>query len=227
MAQLSPPFRIALVAVLAVCALWFTVLKPKTPADDAPLPTAPGATGLANDVNAAKGAAAAIDAANAKVQNATGGATVTTPAKDAAAKRSTTTRTSPAKAAPTGRHAAVAGTHAKPAVTADRTAPLLRALDARKAVVLVFYSRKGIGDRAVRDAVAATNRHHGRVVVAAVPVSQLGRYDAITRGVQILQAPTVLVIAPDRTARAIAGFTTTPELDQAIGDALASARPKK
>ena len=53
MAQLSPPFRIALVAVLAVCALWFTVLKPKPPADDAPLPTPPGATGLANDVDAA------------------------------------------------------------------------------------------------------------------------------------------------------------------------------
>src|SRR5689334_285321 len=64
--------------MLAVCALWFTVLKPKAPADDAPLPVAPGTTGLANDVNAAKGAAKKSDAANAKVQDATGGTVATT-----------------------------------------------------------------------------------------------------------------------------------------------------
>ena len=208
MDQISPPFRIAIVAMLAVCALWFTVLKPKDPAAEAPAPAAPGATGLANDVNAAKGAAATSDAANAKVQKATGGA--------------------PAKTASPARHATkpVAGkSAAKGAATADRTASLLSALDAKKAVVMLFYNRAGIDDRAVRKAVAATDRHHGKVVVKAVPVGQIGRYEAITRGAQILESPTVLVIAPDRKARAIVGFTTTGEVDQAVGDALAS--PKK
>ena len=217
MDQLSPPFRIAIVAMLAVCALWFTVLKPKDPAADAPLPTAPGATGLANDVNAAKGAAATSDAANAKIQKATGGAAATTtPAKAPA----------PAKhATKTGPHAAVAGkSAAKGAASADPTASLLSALDAKKAVVMLFYNRAGIDDRAVRKAVAATDRHHGKVVVKAVPVGQVGRYEAITRGAQILESPTVLVIAPDRKARAIVGFTTTGEVDQAVGDALASAK---
>ena len=212
MDQLSPPFRVAIVAMLAVGALWFTVLKPK-PAADAPLPTAPGATGLANDVNAAKGAAATSDAANAKVQSATGG-TATAPAS--AAKKAT-----PAKAAGTAKAATPKAT---PAVATDPAKPLLSALDAKKVVVMLVYNRAGIDDRAVRKAVAATARHHGKVVVKAVPVSEVGRYDGITRGAQILQSPTVLVIAPDRKARAIVGFTTTGELDQAIGDALASAK---
>jgi hypothetical protein len=212
--QLSPPFRIAIVAMLAVCALWFTVLKPKDPAAEAPAPAAPGATGLSSDVDAAKGAAAASDAANAKVQKATGGAAATTtPA--ASAKHATKT----------GPHAAVAGkSAAKGAATADPTASLLSALDAKKAVVMLFYNRAGIDDRAVRKAVAATDRHHGKVVVEAVPVGQVGRYEAITRGAQILESPTVLVIAPDRKARAIVGFTTTGEVDQAVGDALAPAK---
>jgi hypothetical protein len=231
--QLSPPFRIALVAMLAVCALWFTVLKPK-PAADAPLPTAPGATRLANDVNAAKGAAATSDAATAKVQNATGGTAAKPAATAKHAARATAKHAPPATAkhaAPaTAKHAAPAATPKaatptpKPAVPADPSKPLLSALDAKKAVVVLFYNRAGIDDRAVRKAVAATARHHGKVVVKAVPVSKVGRYEPITRGAEVLQSPTVLVIAPDRKARAIVGFTTKAELDQAIADALASAK---
>jgi hypothetical protein len=72
----------------------------------------------------------------------------------------------------------------------------------------------------VRRALAATDRRHGRVVVKAAPIRQVGRYGAITRGARILESPTVLVIGADRTARPVVGFTTTAELDQAIGDAL-------
>src|SRR4051794_23153566 len=205
--------------MLAVCALWFTVLKPKDPAVDAPLPTAPGTTGLANDVDAAKGAAATSDAANAKVQSATGGAATAKPA--ASAKTTPATATAAAKPAATAK---AATPKAKPAVATDPTKPLLSALDAKKAVVMLVYNRAGIDDRAVRKAVAATARHHGKVVVKAVPVGQVGRYEAITRGAEILQSPTVLVIAPDRKARAIVGFTTTAELNQAIADALAPAK---
>jgi hypothetical protein len=45
--------------------------------------------------------------------------------------------------------------------------------------------------------------------------------------VQILEAPTVLVIAPGGTARAIAGLTSTPELNQAVADMLAGVKPGK
>jgi hypothetical protein len=214
-----------------MCAVWFTVLKPKDPAADtaASTPTAPGVTGLGNDVKAAKGAAAASDAANAKIRAATG----RTAASDKTASK---------KAAPTGAHAAVAGktVGAKPSTTAeprakakakaatgDASAPLLRALDAKHAVVLVFWNRRGSDDRAVRRAVTQIDRHDGKVIVKAAPIATVGRYEAITRGAQVLQSPTVLVMGPDRKARAIVGFTTTGELDQAVGDTLAAAKPAK
>lgn len=219
MDQISPPFRIAIVAMLAVCALWFTVLKPKDPGTDtaASDPTAPGVTGLSNDVNAAKGAAAKSDAANAKVQAATGGTAAKTDA------------TATSKSATTGAHAAVAGkngTTAK-AGTGGASAPLLRALDRKDTVVLLFWNRRGSDDRAVRRAVRATARHHGRVVVKAAPVAQVARYEAITAGVQVLQSPTVLVIGPDRKARAVTGFTTKSELDQVVSDTLKASKPAK
>jgi hypothetical protein len=222
--QISPPFRIALVALLAVCALWFTVLKPKDPADTAastPTPTAPGVTGLGKDVDAAKGAAAASDAANAKVQAATGGTSATSGNATAATKAAPAAKSpaAPAKSAP-----------AKPkakAAKGDASPPLLRALDAKHAVVLVFWNRRGSDDRAVRRAVAAIDRHDGKVVVKVAPIAAVGRYEAITRGVQVLQSPTVLVIGSDHKARAIVGFTTTGELDQAVGDTLAAAKRAK
>jgi hypothetical protein len=226
--QLSLPYRIAVVALLAVCALWFTVLKPKDPAP-APATPAPGVTGLANGVSAAKGAAAASEASAAATQNATGGSAT------GATKRSTTG----------GAHAAAVGAKAVPGASAsaksakdkakaakpkaadDRSAPLLRALERDRAVVLLFFNKRGIDDKAVRRAVADVDRRDGRVVVKALPVSQIGRYQAITRGVQVLQAPTALVIAPGKTAKPIVGYTTTAELDQAVGDALAAKRSKK
>jgi hypothetical protein len=210
-AQISLPLRIALVAVLAVGALWMTVLKPKTPADDAPLPTAPGVTGLANDVSAAKGAVDKSNAANAKTQAATGGVAGPATSSPSAVK---------------GAHDAAAGEPVKPAGAAapDRSAPLIRALDRRKAVVLLFWSRRGADDRAVRRAVRGLPTRHGRVVVKVAPISHVGRYTAITSGAEILQSPTTLVIGPDRTARPIVGLTTTGEVDQAVADALRAAK---
>jgi hypothetical protein len=213
--QISPPFRIALVAMFAACALWFTVLKPKDPA--ASTATAPGVTGLSNDVDAAKGAAAASDEANAKAQAATGG----TAASGTATTAKTATTTAGKKAAATA--AAKAGATPK-GKTADVSAPLLAALDAKHAVVLVFWNRRGSDDRAVRRAVAAVDRHDGKVVVKTAPIADVGRYEAITRGAQILQSPTVLVIGPDRKARAIVGFTTSREVGQLVGDTLAAAK---
>ena len=248
MSQISLPFRVALIAMLAVCAVWFTVLRPKSPAADAPLPAAPGTTGLAKDVAAAKGAATASDAANARVLDATGGSAAKSapkPATTAGAKA--TAKPATAKAAPAAKPVAAAAPTATPAAKAapvakpsdkaapaakaktatDPSAPLLRALDRNRAVVLLFWNHRGSDDRAVRQAAQSVDRHHGRVVVKVVPVASVGRYTAITKGVQILEAPTVLVIAPGGKARAIAGLTSTPELDQAVADVLAGVKSGK
>jgi hypothetical protein len=79
--------QIALVAVVLLAGMWFTVLKPKpaaetaaptpaavTPAPASSEPVAPGVKGLTSAIEKAKGAAAVSDATNAKIQKATGAA---------------------------------------------------------------------------------------------------------------------------------------------------------
>ncbi len=72
----------------------------------------------------------------------------------------------------------------------------------------------------MRSALRAVPRRDGRLVVKTSPISRLGRYEAITRGVKVLAAPTVLVIGPGPSARAITGFTTTAEINQAVSEML-------
>jgi hypothetical protein len=218
-AQLSLPYRIGLVALLVIGALWVTVLKPKDPAVE-PAAPAPGVTGLAADAGAAKGATNAGDASAAATQAAANSVGTTPSATGTSSTGGTAAGTTSAAdtAAPRAKAASVR------VATEDRSAPLLRALDRDRAVVLLFWNRRGSDDAAVRRAVSAVDRRGGRAVVQIASIRDVGRYQAITRGVQVLASPTVLVIAPGRTARPITGLTTTGELDQAVGDTLAAAR---
>ena len=75
MSQISPPIRIVLVAAIALIGAWMLFLRPKTETPPVPQqpPTAPGVKGLAKDIAKAKEASKTSDAANAKIQAATGG----------------------------------------------------------------------------------------------------------------------------------------------------------
>ena len=73
-----------------------------------------------------------------------------------------------------------------------------RDLDPGKVVVALFYNAHGSDDNAALRAVRAADRHHGKVVVHSIPIDSVGDYDALTTGVQVLQAPTILVIAPQQ-----------------------------
>jgi hypothetical protein len=211
-AQIALPLRIALVALLVVAALWFTVLKPK-PADTAstaPPPQAPGVAGLTRAVDKAKGAAATSAAANAAAGADSTTAASTTPAATASAPAGTKV-----KAAAKPKPKPVDGV-----APDDPSAPLIHALGQGKVAVLLFWNSKGADDRAARDAVRGVGRHGGQVVVKIAPIKQVARYAAITTGVKVNEAPTVLVIAPSHEARPIVGYTTASEVDQAVGDAL-------
>jgi hypothetical protein len=207
-AQLSPPFRIALAVMLGVVAVWFAVLRPKPV--ESPAPTAPGVTGLANDVEAAKNAA---DAANASAE-AKEAATVES--SQATASTAKTEARAAARAKAKEEQAALSGIAA-----GDRSKPLIRAMLDDKAVIVLFWNKRSAEDRAVRSEIARADRRDGRVVVRTVRVEDVGRYAAITQGAKVTESPTALVISPDRTAKPIVGYTTTGEVDQAVGDALA------
>jgi hypothetical protein len=226
--KISLPFRIVLIVALVFAVLWFLVLRPKPVTGGEPAATAPGVTGLANDVAKANKAVDASNAAAARSEgaaNAVGGSSTTATAKPSAtaAKPEATSATAkPAKPA-TSVTPAAGAKPAKPgladdAAPGDPSRPLLASVDAGKVVVVLFWNKNAPDDRATRRALRGIDLHGGRVVASAVPIGDVGRYEAITRGAQILESPTVLVIGAGGKARAITGYTQSGEIDQAVSD---------
>jgi hypothetical protein len=257
--------QIALVAVVLLAGMWFTVLKPKS-ADtttSAPVaqtttqssePVAPGVKGLTSAIDKAKGAAATSDAANARIQTATGGtatatASTSAPAATATAtaapKRTTVTKkatatatkkpgtkaatakavaakpaaTKTATAAPAKTTAA-----AKPAAAVDPSARLLAYLKQGKTLVVLFYG-KGADDRAARKAVHQTAQGDPKHVVSAyVPISKVGDYEAITTDVDVLAAPTILVISTKGKATPLTGYVDATVVRNAVSAARTAAK---
>jgi hypothetical protein len=221
--QLSLPYRIALVALLVVGALWFVVLRPKSGGEATPAATpAPGVTGLAKDVSKAKGAVDASNAGAAATEAATGGSSTTSsPAKPTAKHAAPKAAVKPkavAKPAAKPAHKPAKPGLADDAAPGDPSRPLLADVDAGKVVVVLFWNKDGSDDRATRSALRGVDRHHGKVVATAIPVSDVGKYEAITRGAQILESPTVLIIGAGGKARAITGYTEASEINQAVSD---------
>jgi hypothetical protein len=233
--KISLPFRIVLIVALLFAVLWFLVLRPKPVADVEPAATPPGVTGLANDVAKANKAVDASNAAAARREaaaNAVGRSSTTATTKSsatgakptaAAATPKAAKAAKPAKAAPAAKPAAAVAKPAKPgladdAAPGDPSRPLLASVDAGKVVVVLFWNKNASDDRATRRGLRSVDLHGGKVVASAVPIGDVGRYEAITRGVQVLESPTVLVIGAGGKARAITGYTQAKEIDQAVSD---------
>jgi hypothetical protein len=214
--KISLPFRILLVVFCVFAVLWFVVLRPKAGADAVPASTpAPGVTGLANDAAKAQAAVDASKAAAARSEaaaNAVGGSSTASKPSATAAKPSATTAkpVTPVKPAAPGL--------ADDAAPGDPSRPLLASVDAGKVVVVLFWNKNASDDRATRQGLRKVDLHNGRVVASAVPLADVGRYEAITRGAQVLESPTVLVIGAGGKARAITGYTQAKEIDQAVSD---------
>jgi hypothetical protein len=220
--KISLPFRIVLIVALVFAVVWFLVLRPKPVTGGEPAVTPPGVTGLANDVAKANKAVDASNAAAARREaaaNAVGGSSTTKPS----ATTATTATAKPAKPAKAATPAAAPAKPAKPgladdAAPGDPSRPLLASVDAGKVVVVLFWNKNASDDRATRRGLRSIDLHGGKVVASAVPIGDVGRYEAITRGVQVLESPTLLVIGAGGKARAITGYTQAKEIDQAVSD---------
>jgi hypothetical protein len=211
--QVSKPVLIALAAVLVFAVAHFTVLAPKTDSGTAPPPQAPGQQGLNNAIGKANNAVAQSQASARAAEQAAQQPTAATKNKaKATAAPKAKAPVAPAKAQPA----------AKPLpklADDDRSGPMLQDLAQGKVVVALFFNPHASDDNAVLRAVRSANRRHGRVVLHSIPIDNVGDYDAITTGVQILQTPTVLVMGPDFKARTIVGYTDVDSIDQAVLDA--------
>jgi len=207
MSAISRPVLILMAATVALMAIWVLALRPKpVTADKTPL-------AATQQIPKANAAAAASDAANAKVQAATGGQpAATAPTSKAAATAPKAAAAKPAAATPAA---------TKRDAAEIRDAAVVRDLKNGKVVVLLFWNPKGSDDLAARGALRDLDVRGGKVVVRVVPITRVAQYESITSGVKVAQSPTTLVIGRKGKTRVIVGLTETREISQAVGDALA------
>jgi hypothetical protein len=223
MSQISPPIRILLVGAVAFRAAWMLFLRPKddagTPATATP--TAPSsrpveAGGAKSDSLAGKAVEKANEATaaqDARAEELAGGAgetaaTPTAPAATAATPGEPGTAAEPGKL--TKKAAAAGGLPLR----------VLRGLADRKVVVLLFWSPKAAEDKAVRESLTGIDRHKGKVLAHATHVKRIAAYGQITRGADVEQSPTVVVVDRNRKVETLVGFVDRVTIDQAVTDAL-------
>jgi hypothetical protein len=168
------------------------------------------------------------------------------PAKSAAPATGTTPKAHHATSGGAARHAskptkspAPTGPNRKPAMQAL----VERALHEGKVAVILFWNRKGADDVATRKELRLLEAvHHLIRPVAGVPkvrralqrsglelqrkfaafeanAKQVAGFGSITRGVQVSQTPTLLVVNRQGTVTTLTGFTDAYSLEQAIDEA--------
>jgi hypothetical protein len=129
--------------------------------------------------------------------------------------------------APSGTAAPPAAGRAEPGRSAaDRPrrrtlpAPVQRALDANKVLVLLFWNPRGVDDRSVKSAVDGLSRGSGKVAVFSDRPKNLARYTKITAGVDVTQTPTLVVVDRQGEARKATGYLDPDTVEQYVVDAL-------
>jgi len=219
--QISPPIRIVLGAAIAFLAVYMVFLRPKTEATPAPAPAtpagnvntgAPAQTGFGKAVEAAKSAAGATNAASAKSD------------AGSLAAGSDSTGTQSATGAATGTANGVKTPPATPASAKATGLPLsvLKAVADHKVLALLFWDPKSPDDQLVHKALKKVERFNGEVFIHAAPISKVSRYARITRGADVEQASTIVIVDRKLRSTSLVGYVTTLAIDQAVLDALRS-----
>lgn len=217
MSQVSPPLRIALIAAIAFLGVWALFLRPQplSPVEpDATTPAAQSAPAGTADPSAAVGAAsdanASVAAAEAKA-GALEGATATSPGTGAAA---------PPPMIEPGASAVEPDPEAIDALPRD----VARAVRRNQVVAVLFWDPQAPDDRRVRRALRSASRSDPRVFVSVAPVRHISRYAPITRGVDVAQTPTIVVVDRDLHAESLVGYVARTTIRQALSDAVRASR---
>jgi hypothetical protein len=228
MSQISPPIRILVVCAVAFLAAWMLFLRPSsdagTPAAETPPVTTPvEAGGEQADSLAGKAVEKANEAQaaeDARAEELAGGAGETAATPDTSGAAVTPTQGTQ----PEGAKAKPGKLTAKAAAKSGLPLRVLQAIGDHKVVVLLFWSPKSADDKAVRKALAGIDRHDGKVLAHATHLKRISRYSQITRGANVQQSPTVLVI--DRKLRVVplVGYVDRVTIDQAVTDAVRTSK---
>jgi hypothetical protein len=212
MSQISPPLRILLIGSVLFLVAWFVFLRggseDVTPVATTPAvsdPAVPATSGPGKAVEAANGAAAAQTAANAAHGDETQSGGAVAPSTSAAKSGGAATSAAVEKAdlSKTGLPASVA-----------------KAVAQNKVLVMLFWNPKAADDRAVRREMRFVGRHKGAVAMHIANVKNIARYAPITRGADVEQSPSVVVVGRDMKAALLTGYSDRGVINQAVSDAL-------
>jgi hypothetical protein len=225
MSQISPPIRILLVCAVAFLAAWMLFLRPSsdagTPATDTPVASTPPVEAGGEKAESLAGKAVekaneATAAQDARAEQLAGGAgeTAATPETSNAAVTPAPADESAAQGTEPGKLTA------KAAAAGGLPLRVLRAIGDHKVVVLLFWSPKSADDKAVRKALSNIDRHHGKVLAHATNLKKIARYGQITRGANVEQSPTIVVVDRKMKVDTLVGYVDRVTIDQAVTDAL-------
>ncbi len=210
MSQISPPIRIVLVAAIGLMAAYMLFMRPKdevVPPPPAPAPNvATSEPAVSSPGKVAEAAQGAADATNQHLQEV-GGET------GAAAGTGTGT-------AGNGAIAQGGAQAAAPADVKGVPAPVAKAIGEQDVLVLLFWNEKSADDRAVRQELRKVDDWDGRVYKQAAPIKSISRYGRITRGADVEQSPTVVVVDPELRADSLVGFVDATTIEQAVVDGM-------
>ena len=91
-------------------------------------------------------------------------------------------------------------------------------------LVLLFYNDRSADDKAVRRALSHVDRHGGKVFVDAHWIKNVGPYEPITRGAELEQSPTTVVVDRTLKAESLVGYVDEQTIEQSVVDALRAGR---
>jgi pyruvate/2-oxoglutarate dehydrogenase complex dihydrolipoamide acyltransferase (E2) component len=97
--------------------------------------------------------------------------------------------------------------------------PVARALDAKKTVVILFWTRGGIDDRSVKTAVDRLPRNGGKTAVFTDKVANLSNYTRVTAAASVNQTPALVIVNPKGQAEVLNGYYDFQTIRQFVRNA--------
>lgn len=191
---------------------------------------APGVEGLTHDIAKAHGAVATSEKNAAQLQSKSAQASnEASPSSASVAPAQHAAASAPAAASVTVVHKPAAA-HANASTTAAAKAAaqqvvLKHELAQGKTVLLLFWNPKSSDDQSVRGALRAVSAHQkGGVAVHVALAGQVGLYGSVTKDVQVLQTPTLLIVGKKGAAVTMTGLVDRYAIEQAILEAKKASR---
>jgi hypothetical protein len=89
-----------------------------------------------------------------------------------------------------------------------------------KTVAVLFWNSKASVDQTVqRELQAVGHTQGGKLAIHDARPAQVGSFGSITRDVQVLQTPTILIVNKHGQTTALTGLTDSFSIEQAIAEA--------